>query len=187
MKRKILLLGVVLALILTMVMPFSIIGAKPAPLSCAGSILGITPGIVAPAGTLVSNPLIMANNSQSGQWRVIDRQIIGAFGLDATVPGYFILNYKGVFELFTQEGNFHGQLTSGDYVFEVNGKASPIDYSTMFAGGLPVQTISGHWTCLNGTWGTGTFDASVSFMVDLETGHIVGVDQITSTFEMNSK
>lgn len=185
MKRKILLLGVVLALILTMVMPFSIIGAKPAPLSCSGSILGITPGIVAPAGTLVSNPLIMANNSQSGQWRVIERDIKGTINTGLSTSEEFVLSYKGVFEVPTQKGNFHGRLTIGDYVFEVNGKADPLTAFDIGGGIiLPKLTISGKWTCIQGPYSNGSLNGWAVFMPTPE-GHVDYV--IFSDFSMISK
>ncbi|UCB42799.1 MAG: hypothetical protein JSV77_10175 [Dehalococcoidales bacterium] len=162
MKRKILLLGIVIALILTMVMPATALAAKPSNMEAFGIIDSITIGddvIEFPAG-------------QSGRWVVKERAIGGVLGgyLGGDIDGDFTLTYKANVVLATQAGTFHGDMVVGDYVVHVNGKSS--------IGATPIPgydglILSGHWNFTGSDHGNGTFDAWIIPLI--EEGHIIGV------------
>ncbi len=64
--KKLAFIGLILALILTVLSPATVLAAKPAPFYAQGIVTGITPGDVFPAGN-------------SGRFVVVDRTISGVF------------------------------------------------------------------------------------------------------------
>jgi len=119
------------------------LAAKPVPFEAEGIIDEITPGNVAPAG-------------QSGRFRVIEREIGGAFD-SGDIIGDFDLTYKANVELMTQAGNLHGVLNVGPYVAKVNVKIEPIEWlGEPFASPAKIN-INGNWTFVEGAKGNGTF------------------------------
>ena len=99
MKRKILMVGLVLALTLTLVMPATALAAKPAEFTASGVIIDITTGedvIEFPAGN-------------SGRW-VVQERMIGGVLTEGDIGGGFTLTYKANVVLETQAGNFHGEM-----------------------------------------------------------------------------
>jgi hypothetical protein len=176
--KKYLILGVVLAMVLTLILPSAALAAKPADFYTAGTISGITPGTVLPVGN-------------SGNWRVLEREITGTFDDVAgnSMVGEFTLSYRGVFELTTQQGNFRGLLTSGDKSFNVNGKVAPfelvlVDLDENVQVYLPKLSITGNWNYADGGKGNGIFEAWLIFVPTNE-GHIGYIT--ASSFIMKSK
>lgn len=156
MKKR-LFISVVLALVLTALGSAPVLAAKPADFEASGEIGSITPGDVFPAGN-------------SGRWRVIERQITGTLAGD--INGDFTLTYKANVELATQAGNLHGTLEVGSYVLKVNGKIEPLQMvPTLLGFDLPMLTIKGRWTAIEGARGQGDFDAWVIFIPTPE-GHV---------------
>jgi hypothetical protein len=175
--KKLLMLGVILAMVLTLILPSAAMAAKPASFYASGAIFGITPGTVDAAGN-------------SGNWRVMEREITGTlFNMnDLPVRDNFSLTYKGVFELATQQGNFRGLMTSDEKSFNVNGKVAPLESVLVNLPGyglvnLPKLTISGNWNYADGDKGNGVFEAWLIFIPD--GGHVGSV--VASSFVMKSK
>ncbi len=170
MKKRSLFISLVLALVLTTLMPAAAMAAKPASFYASGDITSISPGTVLPAG------------EESGRWRVVERELAGS--LSGDINESFTMTYKANVELATQAGNLHGTLEAGPYVAEVNGKIEPLEWlGEPFAS--PAQlTISGHWTFIDGARGQGEFDALVIFIPTPE-GH-VGVI-LASSFTMTGQ
>ncbi|HEY32418.1 MAG TPA: hypothetical protein G4O10_04870 [Dehalococcoidia bacterium] len=162
MKRKILLLGLVLTLILTMVMPATALAAKPpAPTIATGEITDITFGDVFPAGN-------------SGRWIVQEREISG--NISGALNGAFTMTYKANVVLVTQAGNFHGTFEADNITLNVNGKISPLELVPVEVDpdvfvDLPMLSLSGHWNVIDGAKGNGNFDAYLVFIPDAQ-GHV---------------
>ena len=171
LRKRLLLMSLALALVLTALTPAVALAAKPVPLEANGTITSITPGDVFPAG-------------ESGRWRVIERDITG--NLSGAISGDFTMTYKANVELATQAGNLHGTLEAGESVLNVNGKIEPLDivYYKPWDTYLPKLTISGHWNFLEGARGQGDFDASAIFVPTPE-GHVAFI--IASSFKLTGK
>jgi hypothetical protein len=157
MKRKILMVGLVLALTLVLVSPVPALAAKPVGFNASGVITAIDEGNVFPAGN-------------SGRWVVHERTIEGILS-DGAITGEFELTYKANVTLATQAGNFHGRMVvnNGDYVINVNGKIEPLAFVPPY--GLPMLSLSGHWNFTDGAHGNGNFNAWLVFIPD-EYGHV---------------
>lgn len=170
MKKKGLVFSVILALLLTVLMPTTAFAAKPLPVHAEGAITSIE-------DTVIGENVFPAGDS--GRFRVVDRVISG--GLSGDIAGDFILTYKANVDLLTQAGNLHGTLTTGDYTFKINGAIAPLEMVPTIYGYLPMLTITGHWSRPGGP-GNGTFGAWVVFIPD-EYGHVVWI--IDSSFTMD--
>ena len=158
MKMKILFTSLVLALVLTILMPAAAIAAKPVPFNSNGIITHISPGTVFPAG-------------DSGKWVVVERDLNGTF-LSGGIEGDFTMTYKANVELLTQAGNLHGTLEVSPYALKLNGKIQPLEMvPTALGVDLPMLTIKGNWTFINGAKGRGDFYVWVIFIPTPE-GHV---------------
>jgi hypothetical protein len=116
MKKRLGFISLVLVLMLTALMPTSVVAAKPAKFAdfnASGVITYITGGDVLPAG-------------KSGRWRVIERELGGQ--LSGDINGDFALVYKANVELATQAGNLQGTLQTGSYSLKVNGTIEPLQF-----------------------------------------------------------
>jgi len=183
MKKKLLIIGISLALLLTGLMPASAFAAKPVDFNASGIISYLTPSIEFPA-------------EDSGRIVVVERSVLGVFteGPLAGIP--YDLTYKANVELETQAGNLHGTLIAGPYVFKVNGKINPLEIvplpvvitippelfppdGLILPAGLelPKLSIEGHWTAIEGMQGTGNF-SSWAFFIPL--GEHVGPIALSS-------
>ena len=176
MKKRLFFISLVLALVMTTLMPVTVLAAKPADFSASGTITGISPGDVFPAG-------------ESGRWVVAEREIEGNFDGDiGDIGGPFTLTYKANVELATQSGNLHGWLTVGEdsYVLKVNGEIEPLEFWGWYAEGIPLYklTINGRWTFTDGARGQGDFNAWVIFIPTLE-GHVGSI--VDSSFTLTGK
>ena len=163
MKRKILMVGLVLALALVLVAPAPVLAAKPATFEAVCSISAIDEG----------NPFAAG---QSGRWVVPERTIIGTVTGD--IEGDFILTYRANVTA-DQEGNFHGEMAVTDaddsWTIKVNGKSEGTEFvgwSEIPTGNpqmpyLPILsiTINGHWTFVDGACGNGTFNDAVIIFI----------------------
>lgn len=169
MKRRLLLISLALALVLTTLTPAVALAAKPASCGASGNITYISSGTVFPAG-------------ESGRWMVVERELSGTF-LSGDISGNFTMTYKANVELSTQAGNLHGTLEAGPYVLKLNGKVQPLEIVSTPFGHLPKLTIDGYWTFIDGARGQGNFDAWVIFIpIDGHVGPIVA-----SAFNLTGK
>ncbi|MBU2608284.1 MAG: hypothetical protein KKF26_03100 [Chloroflexi bacterium] len=183
MRKRILFVALVLALVLTSVMPMTALAAKPVPFEAIGGITSISKGEVMPAG-------------QSGRWRVIERELtVNLFGDIGGVEGIeSTMTYKANVELSTQAGNLHGTLEAGSYVAKVNGKIEPIEFADWYLppgtpgypDGIPLYklTIGGHWAFTDGAKGQGDFEGWVVF-IPTPQGHVSVITG--SAFTMTGK
>lgn len=166
-KKRLLIISLILAMLLAALTPATALAAKPLPFNAAGTISGISPGDVAPAG-------------ESGRWRVIERKLTG--NLSGDFSGPFTMTYKANVELATQAGNFQGTLEVGSSVLRVNGKIQPLEMVPFGPGTyLPKLTIKGHWTSINGSRGQGDFIGWFIF-VPTPQGHVAVI--VASSFIM---
>ena len=184
MKKRLFFISLVLALVMTTLMPVTVFAAKPADFSASGTITGISPGDVFPAG-------------ESGRWVVAERELTGTFPDGEDISGDFTLTYKANVELATQAGNLHGELAmnDGSYVLKVNGKIEPLAFAGWYLppgvdpnypNGIPLLqlTINGRWTFTDGARGQGDFSASATF-VPTPDGHVAFI--VASTFDLTGK
>ena len=171
LRKRILFIAVVLALVLSSVMPMTALAAKPVPFEAIGGITFITNGDVMPAG-------------DSGRWRVIERAIYGSFGSGWDIDGDFTLTYKANVELATQAGNLHGTLEAGSYVAKVNGTIEPLVWLGDPFASPALLTINGHWTFIEGARGQGNFEAWAIVILN-EYGHVIYIPN--SSFSMTGK
>jgi hypothetical protein len=170
--KKFLLIGVVLALMLTLILPSVAMAARPVTFQATGQMTGIDSGNVKPLG-------------DSGLWLVKDRHIDGYFTEGFPTGQTFRITYGGVFKIATQAGSLAGTMKTGTNNYTITGKVAPLDMVDM--GGdiyLPRLSISGHWTGTKGVNRSGTFTASVIFIPDAA-GHVVAIPN--SSFVMTGK
>ncbi len=148
MKRKAVLIGAVLALLLGLVSPAVALAAKPIDFFAAGAIVSIDEGAVSPAGG-------------SGRWVVSERVVSG--GLQGAVNGPFSLTYKASVNA-AQAGNLAGRLVVGDLTMAISGKSQGVEMVQVAPGiYLPSITVSGRWTLIDGQ-GNGEFSATFVFI-----------------------
>jgi hypothetical protein len=177
MKKRLLLISLALALVLTTLMPTAAL-AKESPkppkigktFDASGFITGITEGTVYPV-----NPA-----DPYGLWKVEGREIYAT--LSGDIAGDVTLTYDGQFLILTQEGTFSGDLATGYYQLEVNGESEPLEI--VYIGGpfgyLPKIAINGSWSFITKEKKTkvegyeGTFGAWIVFIPDAQ-GHIVQI------------
>lgn len=163
MKKRLFALGLILALLLTMVAPAAALAAKPVPFAAGGTISSISPGTVLPAGA-------------SDRWRVVEREITGTLAGD--LSGQFTLTYRANIEsVLTQAGSFHGEMETGTNLLVVNGQSQPLEFVQYVevAPGIVVPTykltMGGKWAFLDGANGQGDFAAWAIFIPTAE-GHV---------------
>lgn len=168
--RRIFIISLTLALALILLLP-SVAAAASPDFSAEGNINGISP-------TLIGVNAIPLGNS--GNWRVIDRDITGTF-TSGDLEGEYTLTYGGVFDIQTQAGCLTGTLKNGNKTLFINAKADPL---TFVEGGAPRLEINGHWKGVSGIHAQGTFSAWVVFIPDAD-GHIVAI--LDSSFSMSGK
>ena len=182
MKKRLLFVSLVLALVLTTLVPAAALAAKPVPFSATGTIATLDEGTVFPAG-------------ESGRWRVVLREAGG--NVSGSITDDFTMTYKANVDL-EQAGNLHGTLTfeTEPYVLKLNGKTEP----AILVGWVEVAPdvflpklklpISGHWTFIDGAKGQGDFLGWVVFAgVPDEEGnlHVGPVIEEESFFSMTGK
>jgi hypothetical protein len=169
--KKILLIGVILAMVLTLILPSVAMAAKPSVFTASGEMTTIDQGQTRELG-------------ESGKWLVADRHILGTFD-SGDLDGDFTLTYGGVFDLATQAGNLVGTLKNGSKTILVTGKVSPYEIvDTGMGFSAPQLTIKGKWVGLKGLKANGEFTAWFIFIPD-EEGHVVQI--IASSFDMTGK
>ncbi len=148
MKRKAVLIGAVLALLLGLVSPAVALAAKPVDFFAAGAIVSIDEGAVSPAGG-------------SGRWLVSERVVSGV--IQGAVNGPFSLTYKANVDPY-QAGALTGRLEAGGLTLAINGKSQGVEMVQVWPGiYLPSITVNGNWTIINGQ-GTGEFSAQFVFI-----------------------
>lgn len=185
MKKKIIILGLVLALTLVLVAPVPALAAKPADFGASGIITDVSQGDIFPAGN-------------SGRWVVDERQMFGT--IEGDVNGDFILTYAANVELETQAGSFHGTLEINSLLFKVRGKSQLVGPCSYYGivdtpyGPVPTNICtletSGGWTLIQGAKGTGDYYGLATVLIATDCpleGHIVYVVPGASGFEMTGQ
>ncbi len=186
MKKRVLFISLVLALLLATLSPVTAFAKeKQANFEADGEIVFISPGSSYQLGN-------------SGMWRVIQREIYG--NVSGDVNGGFVMVYDGIFALETQAGAFQGTMTVSDtdatYDFKVNGRTAPYEFKGEwyiepgvhpdYPNGVPLLelSINGTWLLSRGSDGHGKFNAWFKFIPTAD-GHILGI--VDSTFSMDGK
>jgi hypothetical protein len=169
--KKLLVIGIVLALMLTLVLPSVAMAARPTTFSAAGTMASIDPGTVKELGN-------------SGLWLVKDRHIQGRFLSGDLGTESYTITYGGVFKLVDQSGNLAGTMQVGSKLFVIDGKVAPLSLVDMGEYQLPQLTISGHWAGLKGVNATGSFNAYMIFVPTAD-GHVDYI--VASSFDMTGK
>ena len=179
MKKRLFFISLVLALVMTTLMPGAVLAAKPADFSASGGISDIKP------------PTDIWQAGKSDRWVVVEREITGT--LSGDINGDFTMTYRGNFDLSTQAGTFHGTVESGSYVLKVNGRIEPLVFVGWYVEpcqeypeGIPYLelTIKGRWLLTEGAKGEGALDAWAIFIPD-ELGHVAFITN--SHFELTGK
>jgi len=187
MKKRLLCIGLVVSLVLSIVMPGTALADKGGgfeEFEAAGSVLGIDPGTVKAAG-------------QSGRWIVSERQVIGMMSVCEAAPEMFTMTYAANVDS-DQNGTFHGELVVGSLVFKVRGKSemgAPTGFGTVVVevpnpypppDTIPVEvpvvfcplTTSGTWNLIEGAQGNGDYNTTITVAIATDgpfQGHIVAV------------
>jgi hypothetical protein len=164
--KRILFISLVLALMLSLILPTVAMAAKPAAFSAQGVMSSIDDGTVKQLGN-------------SGLWLVKDRHITGT--LTGDLVGDYTITYGGVFRLTTQEGQLAGRMEVGSTVIALTGSVEPLTFTNF---GAPILSIHGNWTVLKGEKANGSYQAYMVFVPDAA-GHVVQV--LDSAFIMTGK
>lgn len=170
MKKQVF-ISLMFSLLLVVLTPFVVVASAPVSMSASGVITGISESGEFAAGN-------------SGNIKVVNRSIYGSFTA-GDILGDFVMNYKANIELATQSGNFNGALTTGSYVFKVNGQVQPVqlvpvpDSPGAYIG---ISVSTGQWTLKTDAYSKGTFTATIYF-VPTPDGHVAYVLP-GSTFNM---
>ncbi len=164
MKRKVLFLALALSLVMALV-PGTALAAKPEAFSASGTITGITPGDVFPAGN-------------SGRFVVAEREITGV--LSGDISGDFTLTYKANVALATQAGRLYGTLAVDGHTAKVNGEIQPLEWLGAPFASPALLTIDGRWA-FTGARGQGNFSAWAIVILTPE-GHVAYI--VDSGFAM---
>lgn len=180
MKKRVLCIGLVLALALTIIMPATVVAKGET--YAEGTISAITPGETRPAGN-------------SGRWIVKERDIVIGF-TSGELSGPYALRYHASVDTDDenlQAGNLQGKLhqvigsdpSTGypildeEVVLNVTGTTSPaaglgdaFNYELLYEGSglwisakLYVIHIEGHWASSDGGVGSGTFNGDIYVLI----------------------
>jgi hypothetical protein len=169
MKRKIVLVGLALALILTCVMPAAGVAAKgnqPATgVVATGFITQIDP-------TTTEN-VVPLGTPQWG-WKVTGRSVNGIFA-GPQINDSFTFTYNAIVDL-TQAGTLWGTLKTADYTLNVLGKSGSAYFVGMY-GEYPLfgVDITGKWSAARGAVGGGDFTGSLVFIPSPDGAHIAAI------------
>lgn len=161
--RKSAIIGLAIALFLSLLYPTAALAAKPAGFNTSGYLLNINTGDVFAAG-------------ESGRFVVVDRQVTGIF-TDGDFSGQaFQFNYRANVWLDTQAGNLQGRIQVGDgYLLNVTAMSDGVQIIGLNDDGyLAELTSSGTWAFLDGALGQGNFvnQTTVQLGPDL---HVIGI------------
>ncbi len=158
--KKVLLLGIILALALTLIMPSVAMAAQPTAFSASGKFTSIDEGNVSIIG--------FDEGYQVPIFQVQDRHIQGEFarsvkGESNRVNGPFTITYDAVVNGY-QIGTFSGVLAAKSATFTVQGISYGI---TGFDASKGYRVdLGGTWTGTHGIKGEGTFTAWFYFIPD---------------------
>ena len=177
--KKILVLSLVLALMITLLLPSAAMAANPNPFSASGTFSSIDEGTVTVIGfdDAYNVPI----------FQVEDRHIQGEFarsvkGESNRVNGPFTITYNAVVNGY-QIGEFSGILKAKSASFGVNGISYGITGSDPNKGYR--IDLGGTWTGTQGIKGSGNFTAFFYFIPVLDEYGIAHVGAITdSSFSM---
>ena len=161
--------GVILAILLSSLLPGAALMAKPAtkPFNATGSVTYITPGTVYQAGA-------------TGKWVVLERTIGG--NVAGSLNGPFTMTYNALIDsVYTQAGTLHGKMKAGENVLKVDANILPLTLVPYGPYTLPMLTVTGTWQNLEGGQGSGTFNAWLVF-IPTPDGHVGSI--LASSFDM---
>ena len=180
MKRKVALIGLVLALVLTGLMPAAGVEAK-----------GIQPvtGVVASGFLTNIDPTTTENVAPLGKpqwgWKVTGRSVDGVF-TGPEINDAFTFTYNAIVNL-QQAGTLWGTLNTPDYTLDVYGQSGSYYLVGWYAKDVPILGIdvSGTWRVRSGAVGGGEFTATLVFIPTPDQAHIAyiipGASPITLT------
>jgi len=173
--KRILVISLMLAMILTLLIPSVAMAARPDThaFNASGVLTGIDTGNVKELG--------------NGLWLVKDRHITGT--LEGDLAGDFTLTYGGQFALPSQEGNLKGKMVVNDTkTCVVTGKVSPYEFVAWYdpVNGIPILklNIQGNWVGIKDIKAKGNFSACFNFIPTAD-GHVAAV--LDSSFVMEGK
>jgi hypothetical protein len=171
--KKVLIVSLLLALVMTMVMPTAALAARPcqSAFSAEGYLTGIDTGNVRELG-------------RTGYWLVRDRHITGQFTDGDMGNAPFVLTYSGIFALQTQAGDLVGKLESGRSTLLVTASVQPLSMVDMGGFSLPCLTIEGQWIGVKNLRASGSFQASLIFVPTAD-GHVDYI--VASSMVMSGK
>jgi len=204
MKKRMLCIGLVLTLALTIIIPATATAKGLDGFHAEGIVIGIDQGDIKAAGN-------------SGRWVVSERNLYGGFGFFGDSPAQygFTLNYHAnIDSVYTQAGNLQGVLSIWDtpYALNLTGTTDPAypDPVDEYGYPIPYQKIispdpfitmvvanyvlhlEGRWTFISGAIGNGTFEADVVVQICIDednypalVGHIVGFVESESSFTLD--
>jgi hypothetical protein len=156
--KKILVISLLLALLLTLIMPTTVLASSPATFSAQGYMASIDTGNVNQIG-------------HSDRWLVRNRTIEGQLLTGDLGNAAFELHYDGIFSLTTQAGSLIGTLNTANASILVLGEAAPLTMVSVGPYSLPMLTISGSWVGLRGLKANGDFQGYLIFVPTAD-GHV---------------
>jgi hypothetical protein len=186
MRRKLLLFGLSLILVLVSMMPATAVLAKPATqVVASGYVAGIdltTEENVVPIG--------------DWGWRVTNRSLVGTL-LGPEISDDFIFTYNAIVDL-TQKGSLYGTLSTSEYTLSVYGKSDSYYFigwflepglSPDYPYGIPILglDVHGSWVATSGATGGGQFAASLTFIPSADGAHIEVIDPYNSPITLTGK
>jgi hypothetical protein len=170
--KRILFISLVLALMLSLVLPSVAMAApKPAVFSAQGIMTGIDTGDVKPLG-------------DTGRFLVKDRHIQGEFTGGDLGTASFVITYGGIFDLQTQAGFLTGKMEVDSKKIIISGATKPLTLVDMGGYYLPKLEICGLWSGAKGINAAGTFTAYMIF-VPTPDGHVAYI--VNSSFDMTGR
>ena len=151
--KKVLLLGIILAMALTLVMPSVVMASQPTAFSATGIFTSIDEGNV--------------SLQTDGKWLVENRHIWGEFssavaGQTNILNGAFTITYDALVDPY-QAGDFTGILDTDSATFTVTGYSQVINFYELYNHGIYRIDLEGEWTGTQGINGSGTFTAYFDF------------------------
>jgi len=181
MKKKLIFITLVIAVVASISIWTVVTAAKPGPFSASGTVATISEGDVVAIGN-------------SDRWIVANRELTGT--LSGSISGDFTMTYGANVELETQAGNLYGTLETGPYVIDLEGEIEPlIQVGWVYWEVAPDQwdympklkvKLSGQFTFDEGAKGYGDFIADIVFVPTID-GHVQDIFPNESLFTMSGK
>jgi hypothetical protein len=175
--KKLLLVSLMLALVLALVVPTSVLAAKPASYDATGTFISIDEGQVKCLAYDAVNPF-------NTLWQVKNRHIEGVFNSndeDGALQGPFTITYDAMVNGL-QMGFFSGNLKAKSVNLKISGISYGIDLSQGFPPPLPWRiTMGGIWS--KDSKHNGSFTAEFCFIPTADGNHIAYLTSSSFTLD----